>query len=123
MPPPGLVPSPSRPRLHFADLRGRHVLADDLPAEIHKRFVHISAAAGARFVVWSVSPVLGDGKGARARHGPVFFEIGFVADDDERDGGIVFDAHDLVPQFVKFGKGGEGGDAEDEEEALTGFHV
>lgn len=62
-------------------------------------------------------------EGFGAGDGAVFFEVRFVADDDEGDEGIVFDADDLVAEFVEFGKGGQGGYAEDEEEALAGLHV
>ena len=62
-------------------------------------------------------------EGAAAGDGAVFFEVGFVTDDDEGDEGVIFDADDLVAKFVKFGEGAEGGYTEDEEEALAGFHV
>lgn len=62
-------------------------------------------------------------KCAGAGDGAVFFEVGFVADDDERDTGVVFDADDLVAEFVEFGEGSQGSYAEDEKEALAGFHV
>lgn len=37
--------------------------------------------------------------------------------------GVVFDADDLVAEFVEFGEGCQGGYAEDEEKALARFHV
>ena len=70
-----------------------------------------------------MAPTLRDGEGARAGDSAVFFEVGFVADDDEGDALVVFDADDLFAEFVEFVEGGEGGDGEDEEEALAGFHV
>ena len=66
---------------------------------------------------------MADLKGTGAGDGAVFFEIGLVANDDKGDERVVFDADDLVPKLVEFGKGGEGGNAEDKEEALAGFHV
>ena len=110
------------PILHLPDLPRRHVLTDNLPAEIHKRLVHVAPRARARLVIGLV-PRLGDLEGLAARDGAVFLEVGFVADDDEGGQGVVLYADDLVAEFVKFGEGGEGGYAEDEEEALTGFHV
>ena len=62
-------------------------------------------------------------EGAGAGDGTIFFEVGFVADDDKGDEGVVFDADDLVAEFVKFGEGGQGGYAEDKKEALAGLHV
>lgn len=62
-------------------------------------------------------------EGAGAGDGAVFFEVGFIADNDERDEGVVFDADDLVAEFVKLSEGGQGGYAEDEKEALARFHV
>lgn len=109
--------------LHVAHLGRGDVLADDLPAEIHKGFVDVGAAAGARFVVGRVAPGLRDGEGAGPRHGPVFFQVGFVADDDQRHARVVLYPHDLIAEFVQFREGGERGDTEDEEEALAGFHV
>lgn len=124
MSPSGLIAhSPPRPRLHLAHLCRGHILADNLPAEIHKRLVNVSPAARARFVIRRVAPRLRNGKCTRPRHCPVFFQIGFIADDDEGDAGVVFDPHDLIPELVQFGEGGERCDAKDEEEALAGFHV
>ena len=108
---------------HLPDLRCRIVLPDNLPAEIHKGFIDIRSPARTRFVIGRPPPALRDTEGAGAGHGAVFFEVALVADDDEGDALVVFDADDLVAEFVEFGKGGEGGDGEDEEEALTGFHV
>ena len=62
-------------------------------------------------------------KGAGAGDGAVFFEIRFVADNDKGNEGVVFDADNLVAEFVEFGEGGQGGYAEDEEEALARLHV
>lgn len=116
MTPPLLVPG-SPPAgdagFHLAHLRRRHILADDLPAEIHKGLVHIRAAPRARLVIRRVAPVLADGEGARAGDGAVFFQIGFVAYDDEGDARIVLDPNDLVAEFVEFGEGGEGGYGKD----------
>lgn len=107
------------PPLHIPDLPRRDVLPDNLPTQIHKRLVHVRSPSRAGFVIRRVVPGLGDREGAGARDGAVFFEIGLVADDDEGDVGVVFDADDLVAEFVQFGEGGEGGYAEDEEEALA----
>lgn len=62
-------------------------------------------------------------KGLGAGDGAIFFEVGFVANDDKGDKRVVFDSDDLVAEFMEFGEGGERGDAEDEEEALAGFHI
>ena len=100
-----------------------NILANNLPAEIHKGLVDTGSPPSTSLVVRGVTPAGGDGEGASAGDGPVFFEVGLVADDDEGDAGVIFDADDLFAQFVEFVEGGEGGDGEDEEEALAGFHV
>ncbi len=106
--------SDSRPFiLHILNLVS-HVLADNLPAEIHKPLVDIRSSPRARLVIGSIAPILRDAEGA------VLSEVAFVADDDEGDGRFVFDADDLV---AKFGYFDEEGDEEDEKEALIGFHV
>lgn len=89
---------PCPPILHILDL-APHVLADNLPAEIHKRLVYIRSPPRARLVIGSVAPVLGDAEGAGAGDGAVFFKVAFVADDDEGNGGVVFDADDLVAEL------------------------
>ena len=66
---------------------------------------------------------MGNLKGAGARDGAVFFEVGFIADDDEGDEGVVFYSDDLVAEFVEFGEGRQRRYAEDEEETLAGLHV
>ena len=111
------------PSFHLPNLRRRIVLPDNLPAEIHKGFIDVRPSARARFVIGCVPPALGDTEGAGAGHGAVFFEVTLVANDDEGDTLVVFDADDLVAEFVELGEGGEGGDGEDEEEALAGLHV
>ena len=90
---------------------------------MHKGLVDTGSPPGTSFVIRGVTPAGGDGQGASAGDGPVFFEVGLVADDDEGDEGVVFDTDDLFAQFVEFVEGGEGGYGEDEEEALAGFHV
>ena len=62
-------------------------------------------------------------KGFGAGYGAVFFEVSFVANDDNRDGGVGFDADDLVSEFIEVRKGGQGGYAEDEKKAVAGFYV
>lgn len=116
-----LLPSP--PVFHVSHLCSRHILADNLPAEIHKRLVDICPPSRARFVIRGVAPALADGERARTRHRPVFFQVGLVAHNDEGNARIIFDADDLVAQFVQFGQRGEGGDGEDEEKSLARFHV
>ena len=64
-----------------------------------------------------------DLKGFGAGYGAVFFEVRFVADDDNRDGGVVFDADDLVSEFIEVRKGSQGGYAKDEKETVAGFYV
>ena len=81
----------------------RDILADDLPAEVHEGLVDVAACPGRALVVGGVVPGAGDGEGARARHGPVFFQVALVADDDEGDERVVFDAYDLVAEFLEFG--------------------
>lgn len=116
-------PSRTIPPLHLPHLRGGHILADNLPAEIHKGLVDIGPPPRTRLVIRRIPPRLADAEGARARHGPVFFQVGFVADNDQGNALVVFDAHDLVAELVELGEGGQGGDREDEEEALPRFHV
>lgn len=116
-------PRRAGPALHLSHLRPRYILADNLPAEIHKRLVDILPPPRRRFIIRCIAPILTDGECPRERHGPVFFKIRFIAYYDERDALVVFDAYDLVTEFVEFGQGGEGCYAEDEEEALAGFHV
>ena len=62
-------------------------------------------------------------KGFGAGYGAVFFEIRLVADDDNRDGGVVFDADDLVSEFIEVRKGSQGCYAEDEKETVARFYV
>ena len=64
-----------------------------------------------------------DLKGFGARYGAVFFEVRFVANDDNRDGGVVFDADDLVSEFIEVRKGSQGGYAKDEKETVARFYV
>lgn len=90
------------PRLHLAHLRRRDVFADNLPAEIHKRLVNVGAAARACFVVGCIAPRLRDREGTGPRHCPVFFQVRFVADDDERNTGVIFYPHDLISELVQF---------------------
>ena len=108
-----------RPPLHIPNMPRRNILADNLPTKIHKGLIDIPARSSTCFVVRGAVPGGGDGEGARARDGPVFFEIALVADDDERHERVVFDPHDLVAEFLQFDQGGERGYAEDEEEALA----
>lgn len=103
--------------------RPLQVLADDLATEIDEDFVHVGAAPGRGLVVWGVAPGLGQAEGTGTRHGAVFFEVGLVADDHERDFFVVFDADDLFADFGEFMKRGHAGDGKDEEEALSLFHV
>lgn len=110
---------PSPPAFHISYLRSRHILADNLPAEIHKRLVDICPPSRARFVVGGVSPALANRECARTRDRPVFFQVGLVAHNDEGNSRIIFYANNLVAEFVQFGQGGERGDGEDEEEALA----
>ena len=70
-----------------------------------------------------MAPPLRDGERTRARHRPVFLQVGLVAHDDEGDALVVFYAHDLLAQFVQLVEAAEACDGEDEEEALTRFHV
>lgn len=70
-----------------------------------------------------VPPALADCKRPCAGYHPVVSQVAFVAHYDQRDLRVIFDADDLVAEFVEFGERAEGGDGEDEEEALTGFHV
>ena len=95
------IPVPRQP-LHLPNLTRRVVFADDLPAEVHKGFVHVPSGSGRCFVIGCVVPGLGDLEGAGAGDGAVFLEVGLVADDDEGDEGVVFDADDLVAEFVEF---------------------
>lgn len=97
----GLITRPSPgPRLHFAHLRRRDVFADNLPAEIHKRLVNVGAAARACFVVGRIAPRLRDGEGTGPRHCPIFFQVRLVADDHERNTGVIFYPHNLISELV-----------------------
>ena len=62
-------------------------------------------------------------KGFGAGYGAVFFEVAFVTDDDNRDGGVVFDANDLVSEFIEVREGSQGGYAKDEKETVARFYV
>lgn len=103
--------------------RPLQVLTDDLATQIDKDFVYISAAPGRGLVVRGIAPVLGETEGAGARYGPVFFEVGLVADDHEWDFFVVFDADNLFTEFGELVQGGHACDGEDEEEALALLHV
>lgn len=114
---------PSGPPLHVSYRRGCCIFADDLPAEIHEGFVHICSSPRARLVVVNVSPALADGKCSRFGDHPVFFQVALVAHYDQWHLCIIFDANDLIAEFVKFGEGAERCDGEDKKKALAGFHV
>lgn len=113
----------SGPSLHVSYRRSGRIFADDLPAEIHKRFVHICSSPRAGFVIMYVAPALADCKRSRPGNHPIFFQVRFVAHNDQWYLRVILDADDLVSKFVEFGERAEGGDGEDEEEALAGFHV
>lgn len=115
--------APSASAFHISYLGSRHILADNLPAEIHERLIDICPPSRARFVVRRVAPALADRECARTRHRPVFFQVGLVAHNDEWNARVIFDANNLIAEFVQFGQGREGSDGEDEKESLTGFHV
>ncbi len=51
------------------------------------------------------------------------FQIGLVANDDDRDVLVVFDADDLLSQFGEFVEAAHAGDGEDQEEPLALLHV
>ena len=70
-----------------------------------------------------MAPPFRDGERARARHRPVFLQVGLVAHNDERDALVVFYPHDLIAQFVQLVEAAEARDGEDEEEALPRFYV
>jgi hypothetical protein len=115
----------SLPGLHFErpQLRGLQILANNLATQIDKDLVHVCATTGGCLVVRRIAPALRERKGACARHGAVFFEIGFVADYDNGHFGVVLDADDLFADFGEFVERGHARDREDEEEALSLFHV
>lgn len=46
--------------------------------------------------------MLGEGEGSRSGHCPVFFEVGFVSDDDDGDVLVIFDADDLLAELGEF---------------------
>ena len=85
-----------------AGFRALQVFADDLAAQVDEDFVDVCAAPGGRLVVWGVAPGLGEAEGAGSGDGAVFFEVGFVADDDQRDFFVVFNADDLFAEFGEF---------------------
>ena len=91
--------------LHIPNMPRRDILPNNLPAEINKRLVNISPRSCAAFIVWSIIPRAGDREGAGSSDGAILFEIAFVADDDERDERIVFDADDLIAEFLELGEG------------------
>lgn len=90
---------PQRPRGRRIAL---HILADDLATEVDEDLVDVGSSASRGLVVRGVAPALGEGECAGARHGPVFFQIGFVADDDEWHFLVVFDADDLLAELREF---------------------
>ena len=91
-------------------LRARLILPHNLPAEIHERLIHIRAPSRARLIIRSVSPTLTDGEGSGTGDGAVFFEVGLIADNDEGDTRIVFDADDLLAELVELVEAAEGCD-------------
>ena len=99
------------------------ILGDHLAAQVNERLIHIRPLARAGLIVGSIVPAVGDLEGAVPVDGAVIVEVRFVTHDHDGDQGVVFDADDLVAQFLQFGEGGEGGYGEDEEETLAGFHV
>ena len=85
----------------------RDILPDDLSTQIHERFVDVSSCPRRGFIVWCIVPGRGYGEGTGARDGAVFFEVAFVAHDDEGYERIVLDAHNLIPEFLELGERGE----------------
>lgn len=83
-----------------------HISSNDLSAEIYKHLVDVRSASCAGFVVGTVAPCLADGKCARSRDGAVFFQIGFVADKNNRYAFVVFYADYLVAELGEFVEGG-----------------
>lgn len=65
------------------------VFHDDLSAEVDKGFVDVCSSPRAGFEIRYV-PFAGYGEGAGARYGAVFFEVGFVADEDHGDVVVFF---------------------------------
>lgn len=75
------------------------VLANNLATQVNKNLVHVCAAPCRSLVVWSIAPALGEAEGSGSGDGAVFFEVGFVAHDDEGHFLVVFDADDLLAEF------------------------
>ena len=115
--------SPSSGQFLVALLGQMYVLADDLPAEIHKDLVDICPPPRTRLVVGRVPPLLRQLVGAGSGDDPVFGEVGLVADDDDGHGRVVLDLDNLLAELGKLVQAVHVGDGEDEQEALALFHV
>ena len=74
-------------------------------------------------IIRCISPALAQAEGLTSGNHTIAFKIGFIADDNNGDVLVVFDADDLLAQLLELVQGRAGGDGEDEEETLAGFHV
>lgn len=63
-----------------------------------------TSPSSGRFVVWSISPALGDRECFLARDDSVFFEIGFVAYNHDGYVLVVFNADDLLSKLGELGQ-------------------
>ncbi len=120
--PAGPLPSPVAPFLLAPRCR-REVLANDLPAEVDKDFIHVGPPPSRRLVVWSVAPALRHCKRPSPRHGAILLQVRFVAHDDEGDSLIIFDPYDLLPELVKFVQAAQACNREDEQETMACVRV
>lgn len=84
--------------------RFRQVLPNDLPAYVDENFVDVRCSSCARFVIWYVSPALRQLECFRSRHGSVFLQVGFVANENNGERWIVFRSYYLLSELDQFSK-------------------
>ena len=82
--------------------RALGILLHDLTTQVDEDLIDVCATTRRSLVVRRIVPALCERKGFSARDGTVFFQVGFVADDHDGDGFVVFDADDLFAEFGKF---------------------
>lgn len=76
-----------------------------------------------RLIVRRISPALAQSKSFRATHHTITLEVRFVADDDDGDVLVIFDADDLLAKLGELVEAAPAGDGENKEEPLACFHV
>jgi hypothetical protein len=100
-----------------------HVFADDLAAKVDEHLIDVGSSTSRGLVVRGISPYLRDLECPSPGDDTVFFEVGLVSYDDERNVLVIFDVNDLLPQLGELLQAAHAGDGEDKQKALALLHV